>query len=292
MQNLYAFYTNQASNGEDWDEANALVQLENGLAKEMEALRSIHWQCLQTLFLWAELDANREKETLHSSLRHLQTNEFLTLLRENESYPTLAKRYPLLLPKDLLELLYYEQVSKDPQLITYKEKEKGSYREEVKIIKHLLNQWIFLHQGLQSEVTKLFINWDPNSKREHKHLLSLIKKLKAHPTKALDHYYNPYDQEEAFYRRLVKTVHQQETQHRQKIIQASANWELNRIFFLDQILLKMGLTELLHFEEIPPNVTINEYIEIAKQYSNPKSYQFIHGLLNHFTQENQPQPDS
>ncbi|MDP2423637.1 MAG: transcription antitermination factor NusB [Bacteroidales bacterium] len=65
------------------------------------------------------------------------------------------------------------------------------------------------------------------------------------------------------------------------LISAKAeNWEIERIALMDVILLKMAITELLHMSSIPIKVTLNEYIEIAKQYSTPKSKIFVNGILD------------
>jgi transcription antitermination protein NusB len=58
------------------------------------------------------------------------------------------------------------------------------------------------------------------------------------------------------------------------------NWELGRIALIDRILLRIGLCELFHFPEIPPKVSINEVIEIAKEYSTAGSGKFINGILD------------
>lgn len=58
------------------------------------------------------------------------------------------------------------------------------------------------------------------------------------------------------------------------------NWELGRIALVDRLLLRMALTEILAFEDIPPKVTINEAIEIAKRFSTPKSGTFVNGVLD------------
>lgn len=58
------------------------------------------------------------------------------------------------------------------------------------------------------------------------------------------------------------------------------NWDLSRIALVDRILLRMAITEFLAFEDIPPKVSINEAIEIAKKYSTAKSGQFINGILD------------
>ncbi len=58
------------------------------------------------------------------------------------------------------------------------------------------------------------------------------------------------------------------------------NWEMNRIALIDKILLRIGICELLYFPDIPPKVSINEAIEIAKTYSTARSGKFINGILD------------
>lgn len=66
-----------------------------------------------------------------------------------------------------------------------------------------------------------------------------------------------------------------------KLIESKAeNWELDRIALLDRILMQMGICEMLRFSEIPIKVSINEYLEIAKKFSTPKSSKFINGILD------------
>ena len=63
------------------------------------------------------------------------------------------------------------------------------------------------------------------------------------------------------------------------------NWELERIARIDRILMHMAICEMLNFEEIPVKVTINEYLELAKTYSTPKSSKFINGILDKLVKE-------
>lgn len=58
------------------------------------------------------------------------------------------------------------------------------------------------------------------------------------------------------------------------------NWELDRIALVDRILMQMGICEMLNFSEIPIKVSINEYLEVAKKFSTPKSSKFINGILD------------
>lgn len=66
----------------------------------------------------------------------------------------------------------------------------------------------------------------------------------------------------------------------ERIMGKVANWEMKRIALIDKILLRIGIVELLHFPDIPPKVSINEVIEIAKIYSTSGSGKFINGILD------------
>jgi N utilization substance protein B len=66
----------------------------------------------------------------------------------------------------------------------------------------------------------------------------------------------------------------------EKISERVTNWEMDRIALIDRILLRIGITEILHFPDIPPKVSINEVIEIAKDYSTSNSSKFINGILD------------
>ena len=69
-------------------------------------------------------------------------------------------------------------------------------------------------------------------------------------------------------------------EHEEMIAAKASNWEADRIAYSDMILMKMALTEVRIFDQIPVKVTLNEYIEIAKAYSTPKSKNFINGVLD------------
>lgn len=78
---------------------------------------------------------------------------------------------------------------------------------------------------------------------------------------------------------ILRTLeHQVEADH--MIVRHAQNWELKRIATVDRILLRMAITELLRFEDIPPKVTINESINLAKQFSSVMSSRFINGILD------------
>ena len=65
-----------------------------------------------------------------------------------------------------------------------------------------------------------------------------------------------------------------------EIIKKLKNWEFSRVAVIDKVILRMAIAELLYFEDIPPQVSINEAIELAKKYSTAQSGKFINGLLD------------
>jgi len=84
-------------------------------------------------------------------------------------------------------------------------------------------------------------------------------------------------------RLLMELFYETIKQHQDydKLIESKAqNWELDRIALVDRILMQMGICEMLRFQEIPIKVSINEYLEIAKKFSTPKSSKFINGILD------------
>ena len=75
------------------------------------------------------------------------------------------------------------------------------------------------------------------------------------------------------------TISKSSEQHNE-IEGKTPNWDPDRIAFLDQIILRAAIAELLYFEDIPAKVTLNEYLEIAKDYSTPNSNNFVNGVLD------------
>jgi N utilization substance protein B len=92
--------------------------------------------------------------------------------------------------------------------------------------------------------------------------------------------YKPNDSEKEFVVDLFRKTVAMNIENELIIDELTKNWELDRIAKMDIILLKMGITELQIFPEIPTKVTLNETIEISKYYSTPKSNTFINGILD------------
>lgn len=92
-------------------------------------------------------------------------------------------------------------------------------------------------------------------------------------------------EDSGFARTLYRRTLEMSDEHEVAIAARSSNWESDRIALSDMILMKMALAEARAFEQVPVKVTLNEYIEIAKAYSTPKSKNFINGVLDKLFQE-------
>ncbi|HMN16323.1 MAG: transcription antitermination factor NusB [Ignavibacteriota bacterium] len=84
----------------------------------------------------------------------------------------------------------------------------------------------------------------------------------------------------SFGKELINKVLINKSEFDQRIKQRVSNWEMNRIALIDRILLRMALCEIIYFPDIPPKVSINEAIEIAKTFSTAGSGKFINGILD------------
>ena len=70
------------------------------------------------------------------------------------------------------------------------------------------------------------------------------------------------------------------------ITSKSANWDINRIAFIDRIIIRLALSEMLYFDDVPPKVSIVEAVEISKEFSTKDSSRFINGILDSIYNEN------
>ena len=121
-------------------------------------------------------------------------------------------------------------------------------------------------------------------------LLKILRKVKltSPETKLLPDLYKDEDDKE-FAKDLFKKTVLNNSKFEEEISKKTTNWDTERLASLDGLLLKMALCEFQKFPSIPHKVTINEYLEIAKEYSTPKSSLFINGILDKIVKEYQSQ---
>ena len=117
----------------------------------------------------------------------------------------------------------------------------------------------------------------------------LVKRLKKAKPDSLDRFFLPRllkdEQDMVFAKDLLTKTLLHNAKWEKEIQGKTPNWDKDRIAEIDHILLKMAICEFIHFPSIPEKVTINEYLEIAKEYSTPKSSIFINGILDKLVKE-------
>lgn len=94
-----------------------------------------------------------------------------------------------------------------------------------------------------------------------------------------------WEDDSAFLSNLFSESANLSKDHKKLIAKNTRNWEVDRLALTDRVILEMAIAEMIHFPNIPVKVTINEYIELTKEYSTPKSRQFINGILDVISKE-------
>ena len=96
---------------------------------------------------------------------------------------------------------------------------------------------------------------------------------------------NNWEEDKEFFEKIYDTTIEHDQEYSIMIAAKTKNWEVDRLANTDQIILKMAISEMMNFRNIPVKVTINEYIELSKNYSTPKSKQFVNGILDVISNE-------
>jgi N utilization substance protein B len=139
---------------------------------------------------------------------------------------------------------------------------------------------LLANEDFVSHVEDIFFNWDDDGEMIVQLLVSYMQKPSGFNFKQM-----LSADKETFAKSLLQTVLEKDEYLQSLIIPKLKNWDPERIALLDMILMKMGVSEFLYFETIPPKVTINEYIDLAKDYSTLQSGQFVNGILDNIHKE-------
>jgi len=175
---------------------------------------------------------------------------------------------------DMVRKVYLELVE-TPAYKTYTSKQSRDKVEEKKIIEFILNDLMLANEAFVSHIEENFSNWNDDGEMVVQLLAAYIQKPGIYNFNQL---LSP--DKAQFAKSLLQTVQDKATHLQEIIIPKLKNWDPERIALLDMILMKMGVAEFLYFETIPPKVTINEYIDLAKDYSTQQSGQFVNGILD------------
>jgi len=282
MQELYALQSR-----EDVEEKlNPVEDLQKSLQYSTVLFIYLLWFITQVA-RYAEKDAKQRalKNLPSAADRNVNTkisgNELLWRILESESFKKAASSKTIAFEdsEDQVKKVYNVLTATD----TYKQYVTTQARDK-KVEKDML-VFIFTNLMLPDEnfihhIEEHFTNWDDDADMMDQLMLNYLQKPASFNLQQM-----LGDEKWKFAKDLLVTTFNKKTYATDLIKPKLKNWDSERIAALDMILMQMGVCELLYFETIPPKVTINEYIDIAKDYSTPQSGQFVNGILDSIHKE-------
>lgn len=244
-------------------------------------------------FFLAEVAGYAEKDSYQRRSKHLPSaedlnvntkiagNELLWKIKEDAAFRQEIERSKPehRLDKDLVRKIY-QQLVESPLYKEYIASNERTAKGEKEILDFIFRELMLQNESFLSHVEENFINWDDDGDMVIQTLDDLLQKpgsVNFSQTLSPDKW--------DFAKSLLTTVLEKSEHLESFIIPRLKNWDPERIAALDMIIMKMGVAEFLYFETIPPKVTINEYIDISKEYSTQQSGQFVNGILDNIHKE-------
>ena len=283
----------------------ALIQSKDDSLDKQEKFLKVSIENMYTLYLLLlslllEIHELASKHVSHASKKYIVDadeypskekfvkNRLLVQLASNQSLKdALAKRKlkTWYLNEEYVKLIYKDIVaSKDYD--RYMRSDKDSYENDVELVRSLFKEVIAPNEKIYEFFEDDKLTWVDDIPIVNTFLVKRLKKAKPD---ADESFFLPRllkDEQDMVFAKdlLTKTLLNNATWEKE-IEGKTPNWDKDRIAEIDYILLKMAICELLNFSSIPEKVTINEYLEIAKEYSTPKSSIFINGILDKLVKE-------
>ncbi len=211
-------------------------------------------------------------------------NKVLQQLEQNKTLQTEAIRQNLnwKSDQDFVQELYRDVLLQDEAYLAYLKETAPDFEADQKIVLHVVKKIFFKHALVESFMERQDLYWSENSEVLKSMVQRTVKELtpESDSNVALAVLSVNWEDDREFFIDLYKLTIQKEPDFEQLIAGKSKNWDVERLALLDKIILMMALCEMINFPSIPVKVTINEYIELSKRYSTPKSKIFVNGILD------------
>ena len=284
FQALYSYFQSEDKN---------IKKLESETFLSLERMHDLY---LSFLILGQELTHLSELRMEEAKKKRLPTDEDLnpnrkfvenklfTLLAENVSLKKQVNDKNLSWSKDQELMLKFSAFVREHKIFKdYMSTKEASFAEDKKFVVDLYKKIIPEFDLLLSEIEDKSIFWGLD---EIDFVLSMviktIKRFNEESTisEEILPLYRDTEEDKKFVKELLAKAVSNDKENSKLIADKTKNWEVDRIAMVDILLMKLALTELLHFKSVPVKVTLNEYIELSKMYSTPKSKVFVNGILD------------
>jgi len=179
----------------------------------------------------------------------------------------------------------YRRLTESEFYRTYMEAEKCTYEDDKRLWRLIYQNLLINSEALREALDDMELAldksyWTVDTEIIISYIIKTIKRFNADstPETPLLEMFDSEDEAQFAEDLLAKAIELQ-PQSEQLINSHLKGWDADRIADMDRIILEVALAEILEFEEIPMTISLNEYIELAKEYSGDKSYMFINGIL-------------
>jgi N utilization substance protein B len=283
LQSLYAYH--QSNSGELRQHEKNLLQSVDKVYEMYIWMLSLISEVTSYAANDAEERANKHLPTaddLNASVKIL-TNRFILSLHQNPDYLSGIKKYKVdfTFEPELIKSLFIILKNSDE----YKEyivKTDDTIQTDKDIIKFIFKKVILKSSIAEQVFEDMFIFWPVDKDVLQALIAKTFKNFSSddYSQNKLAETTGNWDEDREFIVNLFEHTIRFNSEYQELITNKTQNWEPDRIAMMDTLLMKMAIAEFLNFTSIPVKVTINEYLEISKEFSTPKSNSFINGILD------------
>lgn len=215
--------------------------------------------------------------------KKLLKNKFALLLQENSEFIAAVEKYKVNWHSDLGFLKgIFIKLKASSEYQQYLDAPGGELESEKEIIRFIFRKIILKDANVIQAFEDKFINWSVDREVMQGMVAKTIKTFSSEDP--LNNNLIPisadWTEDSKFVQDLFTYTLKNDKQYQEIISERTKNWEADRIALMDTILMKMAICEMMNFPTIPLKVSINEYLELSKDYSTPKSNTFINGILD------------
>lgn len=248
----------------------------------LDEVEQIHTIYLDILHLLIRLSEFAEQAKLDPSLikaaENLSTNKVITALKSNQQLDGVVDKWALetIAP-------WFKLMLKTESVVEALKSEDRSIANDKQTIRIIVRDFLMKNDAPDSHFDAQTLNWSENQ--------GIIKSMVIKTIKDIDEEENEasvsllllsrnWEDDKNFFIKIYNEAIENWEDYEQFIAPELKRWSVDRIANTDMILLKLALAEMINCPSIPIKVSINEFIEVSKQYSTPKSSQFINGMLD------------
>ncbi len=277
VNEAFVFYKKQVKKDTDFFRKNLIT--------DVEKIYDHYVGSLSLMANFADL-AEADKKVSH---KNFLANQWIKGLRSSEP----LKKEALRLGRhwqnkvEMVRVWFRDVFRQDNEYLQYLDRKNPPAEDQRKFVSYLFKKVVFGKTIINDYYEEEVLRWAEDKE--------IVKALVDKTIKSYDPASNQpltlhmlslnWDEDKEFIEKLFDTATNLSPVHRALIANNTRNWEVDRLPLTDRIILEMSIAELISFPNIPVKVTINEYIELAKNYSTPKSRQFINGILDVIAKE-------